>query len=217
MRWICTYQYRRWRSIPLSLVFLRKLQLEGFAGSTIKCMQSSAACRNGCSDCDARYYLCLGLLWYRQKTGAIVYPFLSAVPPSACSLLKNATQHIFISYLTSRKPAPRYRQYPTTTPSPPPPSTDAPLPPLTPPTKSLHHHQNPNTNPHRSHNTKPALPHPSNLKPIRPAVLPEEEALPVCEAAGLAPAALGRVGAVKEGDMLVAYVAEPADCQRVGG
>ncbi len=53
------------------------------------------------------------------------------------------------------------------------------------------------------------LAHAHVLEPVGPAVFPMEPGLAVCEAAGDAALALGRVGAVEEGDVLVADVAEP--------
>jgi hypothetical protein len=54
------------------------------------------------------------------------------------------------------------------------------------------------------------LAHANVLEPDRPAVVPVEPLLPVGEAARLAAAALGRVGAVEKGYVLVSNVAEPA-------
>ena len=52
--------------------------------------------------------------------------------------------------------------------------------------------------------------HAGVLEPVGPAVFLVEEGLAVGEAAGHAALALGRIGAVEEGDVLVANVAEPA-------
>jgi len=55
------------------------------------------------------------------------------------------------------------------------------------------------------------LAHAGKLEPVGPAVLLVQEGLAVGEAAGDAALALGRVGAVEEGDVLVANVAEPGE------
>jgi len=52
-------------------------------------------------------------------------------------------------------------------------------------------------------------------EPIRPAVLLEQEALAIVHLARLAAFALGRVGAVEEGDVLVADIPEPIPQQGI--
>jgi hypothetical protein len=53
--------------------------------------------------------------------------------------------------------------------------------------------------------------HANILEPVRPAVLHVEEGFAVGEQAGLAALTLGRIGAVEEGDVLIADIAEPND------
>lgn len=52
--------------------------------------------------------------------------------------------------------------------------------------------------------------HSDVLEPVGPTVFLVEEFFAVGEEAGFAAFAFGRVGAVEVGDMLIAYVAEPA-------
>jgi hypothetical protein len=51
--------------------------------------------------------------------------------------------------------------------------------------------------------------HPNVLEVVRSTIIPLEEGLAVVEFAGHATFTLGRVGAVEEGDVLVANVPEP--------
>lgn len=58
--------------------------------------------------------------------------------------------------------------------------------------------------------------HPYVLEPIRPAILLEQELLAVRKPARDTSLAFGGVGAVEVGDVLVAYIAEPAYKSRKG-
>lgn len=60
-----------------------------------------------------------------------------------------------------------------------------------------------------------SLAHADVLEPVGSAVFPVEPGLAIGETAGNAALALGRVGAVEEGNMLIANIAEPGEKRMV--
>ena len=60
-----------------------------------------------------------------------------------------------------------------------------------------------------------SLAHADVLEPVGSAVFPVEPGLAIGETAGDATLALGRVGAVEEGNMLIANIAEPRESEIV--